>query len=99
MLETAIVDQTTFTSPSKLYPDGQLFWRVQAVDGDAKPVVVRDPVVHENHGTRPTPTFPVADTAVSGTAAFQWSAQPFAGSYTLEVYRTTTRPSHRRTAW
>jgi len=87
VLETATVDQTTFTSPSKLYPDGQLFWRVQAVDGDAKNLSWSETRSFMKYTDAPTPTFPVADTAVSGTAAFQWSAQPFAGSYTLEVYK------------
>ena len=86
-LTDTLVDQTTYTAPDKLYPEGQLFWRVQAVDGDDKNLAWSATRSFMKYTDAPTPTFPVADTTVSGTAAFQWTAEPFVGSYTLEVYK------------
>lgn len=34
ILDSDTVDQTTYTSPSKIYPEGELYWRVQALDGN-----------------------------------------------------------------
>jgi hypothetical protein len=31
-LEDVSVDQTTYTAPSRIYPEGDLWWRVQAID-------------------------------------------------------------------
>ncbi len=33
VIETKIVDQTTFTSFATTYPEGPIYWRVQAIDG------------------------------------------------------------------
>lgn len=87
LLETAEVDQTTFTSSAKLYPEGQIFWRVQAIDGDGKYLSWSETRSFMKYTPAPTLTFPVADEAVSGTAGFQWTPQPFAASYTLDVYK------------
>lgn len=38
LLDDAKVDQTTFTSTTKTYPDGPIYWRVQAYDGSANPL-------------------------------------------------------------
>ena len=42
-LETAVVDQTTYTSPGTTYPEGPLYWRVQAIDGSSNPLTWSTP--------------------------------------------------------
>jgi hypothetical protein len=86
-IDTAIVDQTTYTAADQLYPEGTYFWRVQARDA-------------ENNGltwsavqsfTKSSPpvelSSPVGGVQVPGTTPFRWAAQPFAGSYSVELYR------------
>ena len=34
-LDDVLVDQSTYTAYDRLYPDGTLYWRVQAIDGDS----------------------------------------------------------------
>ena len=42
-LETVVVDQPTYTSADKLYPEGPLYWRVQPIDANGQRArLVRD---------------------------------------------------------
>ncbi|MGF9760571.1 hypothetical protein AAII07_35820, partial [Microvirga sp. 0TCS3.31] len=88
--ETVDVDQPTYTSSDRLYPEGTLYWRVQPIDvndnrlgwSGARTVVKRSPT--------PTLLSPLVATTgevpeVSGAVAFRWEAQPFAGSYDIQV--------------
>ena len=34
LIDSRLVDQTTYTATDRLYPEGTLYWRVQAVDSD-----------------------------------------------------------------
>ena len=48
IIETTVVDQTTFTSYATTYPEGPVYWRVQAIDGSRQPAgVERGPLVRE----------------------------------------------------
>ena len=38
MIDTAEVDQTTYTAPATTYPEGPVYWRVQAKDGSTNPL-------------------------------------------------------------
>ena len=38
IIETAVIDQTTFTSYINTYPEGTIYWRVQAIDGSQNPL-------------------------------------------------------------
>ena len=91
LLDNQVVDQTTYTAFDRLYPEGTLYWRVQALD-------------EEDNGltwsaiqslTKESPAVqlqaPVDGGSVAGTAPFRWAAQPFAASYTVEVYKNNDR--------
>jgi len=88
-LETVLVDQSTFTSPARLYPEGNLWWRVQAVDADDNNLPWSTP----QHVVKATPEivleFPVNGSDVSGATHFEWHAQAAAGRYLLQVYKST----------
>jgi len=86
-LENKVVDQSTYTSAEKLYPEGQLYWRVQAIDGDGKGLTWSPTRSFMKYTPSPELTFPTLDEQVSGTAAFRWTPRPFAGSYQVEVYK------------
>lgn len=91
LLDDQVVDQTTYTASDRLYPEGTLYWRVQARDDQdngltwstTQSLVKESPAVSlESPGN---------GTIVSGTAPFRWAPQAFAASYTLEVYRNNDR--------
>lgn len=91
LLDDKVVDQTTYTAWDRLYPEGTLYWRVQATDS-------------EGHGLSWSPTqsltkespavqlqSPADGSTVSGTVPLRWAPQAFATSYTVEVYRNNDR--------
>ncbi len=86
-LEDIKVDQPTYTSFAKLYPEGQLYWRVQAIDANNSGLAWSETRTLVKRSPAAVPTFPIADAAVSGTATFRWEPQPFNASYRLEVYK------------
>ncbi len=40
IMDDKIVDQTTYTPFDKTYPEGQLYWRVAAIDGSSNPLLL-----------------------------------------------------------
>lgn len=96
LVDDATVDQTTYTAFTKMYPEGQLYWRVQAVDGSGNGLSWTDPIVFSKSSPRPAPLAPTGDT--STTPPFRWQPAPFAESYDLEVYKngdTAASPANR----
>ncbi len=87
IFDTQTLDQTTYTPFNKTYPEGPIFWRVQAVDGSNNPltfspirrVVKSSPAV--------VTTRPVNASHETGVPYFQWIPQSFAATYTLELYK------------
>ncbi len=86
-LDDKLIDQATYTSADKLYPEGQLFWRVQAIDGDGKGLAWSETRTFVKQSPSVPLTFPVDGDVVSGTAALRWEPQPFNSSYRVEVYK------------
>ena len=87
ILDQRDVDQTTYTPYDKTYPEGPLFWRVAAIDGSDQ-VLTYSPTWSVIKATPPlVPTHPNPGSVLSGTPYFEWSAQPHAKEYEIEVYR------------
>jgi hypothetical protein len=91
LLDDQVVDQTTYTAWDRLYPEGMLYWRVQATDS-------------EGHGlswstvqnlTKESPAVqlqsPTNGELASGSVPLRWSPQAFAASYTVEMYKNADR--------
>ncbi|HXH77968.1 Ig-like domain-containing protein [Nocardioides sp.] len=86
LLDEKVVDQATYTSGDRLYPEGTVYWRVQAIDAQdngltwsatqsltkASPLVVQ--------------TSPIGGQAVPGDVPLVWQPQAFASAYEVEVY-------------
>jgi hypothetical protein len=99
ILDDKTVDQTTYTPFDKTYPEGTLYWRVQAIDGSgnaltqstARSVVKTSPKISLQ--------FPAADVKlVANLPYFSWDPQDYAARYELEVYQkgdTNFSPSNR----
>ena len=86
-LDEVLVDQMTYTASGTTYPEGPLYWRVQAIDGsnnfltwsDSWTFTKRSPVVNL--------TAPVNNAQTTGTAPLRWDPLAYAASYDIEVYK------------
>jgi hypothetical protein len=87
LVEDELVDQTTYTSFEKLYREGPLFWRVQAIDSDDNGLAWSDIQSFTKASPQVTLQSPVNDAVVAGTTAFRWAPEAFASSYDLEVFK------------
>ncbi len=80
------VDQPTYTAYDRMYPDGVLYWRVQAVDAEGNALAWSETRELTKRTGAPTLTAVQATTS-PGTAVFDWTPLPFTGSYDVEVYK------------
>jgi hypothetical protein len=91
VIDSAIVDQTTYTASGSTYPEGSLYWRVQAIDASGNNLNWSAPASFQKSSPAPTLTYPVTTGGqmpeVNGTNPFTWNPLPFAASYDLEVYK------------
>lgn len=86
-IDNITVDQTTFTSFINTYPEGPVYWRVQAYDGATNPLAWSTAGTFTKSSPAPALTSPASDAIQPGTGAFTWQPQEFAKTYTLEIYR------------
>ena len=86
-LETILVDQSRFTSSTKLYPEGILWWRVQAIDADGNDLPWSAPRFVKKVTDPITPEWPADGAVVSGNTNFEWQATSSTARYELEVWR------------
>ena len=90
LVDERVVDQAAYTAFDRLYPEGKLFWRVQAIDSDGNGLDLVGAAGTRDHASRTTPleiVAPAADSQVEGTVPLRWNAQAFVGSYDVEVYK------------
>jgi hypothetical protein len=86
LVDSATVDQTTYTAHAKMYPEGQLYWRVKAIDGSGNGLASwTDPIPFTKASPTPEPLTPSG--AAGTTQPFRWKPVPYAASYDLEVYK------------
>jgi len=102
LLDEQYVDQTTYTAYDRTYPEGTLYWRVQAMDAQSNGLqwsqtwkVTKSspaPAITSPKGaagaiTTACPTPTVTASCTSGTSPFVWAPSDYAGGYQLEVYK------------
>ncbi|WP_231249478.1 Ig-like domain repeat protein [Nocardioides furvisabuli] len=96
LVDERIVDQATYTAFDRLYPEGTLYWRVQAIDSKGSPQDLTnndgrlswsETKTFTKRSPRVELTAPVDGASVPGTVALRWQAQPFAAEYKVEVYK------------
>jgi hypothetical protein len=86
VIDDVTVDQRTYTAFNKTYPEGDLYWRIQPVDGagnlltwtDARKFVKTSPAV--------TLVSPVHKAVAASTQPLRWRPLDFAASYDVEVF-------------
>lgn len=86
-LEQAVVDQTTFTSATNTYPEGPLYWRVQAIDAGGNSLTWSAGSRFVKASPTVTPLEPLSDAEVSGTQPFRWEPLTYAASYDIEIFK------------
>lgn len=85
LLESVDVDQPTYTSTTRLYPDGPVYWRVRAVDGAGNDLT-RSPVYqYDKAGDPVTLLSPSGSDQTTGTVALRWRAQAYSQAYEVQV--------------
>ncbi|MET1060414.1 MAG: Ig-like domain-containing protein, partial [Nocardioides sp.] len=86
-IDDVVVDQATYTPYDRLYPEGPLYWRVQALDVAGNGLGWSEPLgrVVNKQSPSPTLTSPISNSHVSGSTPFEWQAQAFTGKYQLQV--------------
>jgi len=92
-----VVDQTTFTAFENAYPEGRLWWRVQAIDGSGNGLTWSTPRSFVKASPSPDMVSPTDGATVNGVQPFRWRPLPYAKYYDLEVYRnndTTASPAN-----
>ena len=98
IFDTATVDQTTYTPFGKTYPEGPLYWRVQAIDGSGNTLTKSPARLVNKTSPKIATTFPTNGSTQSGVPFFQWTPQAFAATYVVEVYKngdTLFSPANR----
>ena len=109
LVDDVTVDQTTYTAFDRTYPEGQLYWRVQAMDGSDN-LLTLPAAGSPFTKASPGPALIGPNGATPPAQPFEWQPTDFAGSYTLEVYKnadTAASPANRviqrggirQTAW
>jgi hypothetical protein len=86
-LDNELVDQTTFTSFDNTYPEGTIYWRVQAHDGSTNPLTWSKIGNFEKRSPTPVAISPAADDVLDASQQLSWKPLSFAASYNLEVYK------------
>ena len=87
IFDTATVDQTTYTPFDKTYPEGPLYWRVQAIDGSGNTLTKSPARLVNKASPALSLTFPGNGSTQAGVPYFQWNPQAFAATYLIEVYK------------
>jgi len=82
-----VVDQPTFTAFENAYPEGRLWWRVQAIDGSGNGLTWSTPRSFTKSSPTPDVVSPADGETVNGVQPFRWHPLPYAKYYDLEVYR------------
>jgi hypothetical protein len=97
-VDDVTVDQTTYTAFGKTYPEGLLYWRIQAIDGSNNGLAWSDPIAFTKKSPQVVLESPIGGISVTSTKPFKWEPRDFAASYDIEVYKnkdTTASPINR----
>lgn len=87
VIDTALVDQTSYTSTTKLYAEGTYFWRVQAVDSGENGLTWSDTKTFTKASPAVVQAGPTGNVSTGDALTFRWTSQNFAASYDVEVYK------------
>lgn len=88
-LDSAVVDQTTYTPYGLTYPEQPLYWRVQAIDGSGNNLPWSASRTVTKESPRPVLT---SGSEFSGSIALSWDPLFYAKTYTVQVFAGGANP-------
>lgn len=86
LLDEQVVDQATYVARDRLYPEGTLHWRVQAIDAQDNSLTWSTTGSLTKKSPAIVQTSPVGGVARPGSVPLEWQPQAFASAYEVEVY-------------
>lgn len=86
VLDSATVDQTTYTAPGRTFPDGDLYWRVRAIDGSGNALASAATTQHVVKSSE-APALIGPFGASQTTEPYRWAPVQGAFKYEQQVYR------------
>jgi len=87
VLDEATVDAPSYTASGKTYPEGPLWWRVQAIDGSNNTLTWSTPRALTKSSDAPSLTAPADGQTQPESPVLSWQPQPYAASYDVQVYK------------
>jgi len=90
--DNKVVDQTTYTAPDRTYPDGPLYWRVQAIDNSNNSLTWSDVRLVTKSSPIPVQVAPSNGATVGAVPLLTWTPQEYAAAYDIEIYKNPTPP-------
>ena len=84
-VDDVTVDATRYTSSDRLYPDGPLYWRVQAVDNSDNKLTWSVRRTIQKVITAPTPSYPANGATVHDVPYLSWAPTQFAAGYEVQI--------------
>ncbi len=85
IFDDKVVDQTFFTEYDRTYPEGPLYWRVQAIDGSGNYLTWSAVRTLTKSSPAVSLAYPVAGATVTGVPYLQWTTQSFAATYDVQI--------------
>lgn len=95
LVDDVLVDQTEYAPQNKTYPEGPLFWRVQAIDGSNNPLTFSETRSLVKSSGKPLllepealdANLPLDGQELERVPFFRWAPQPYAVKYEIETYK------------
>jgi hypothetical protein len=103
-LDTQVVDATSYTPTNLTYPEGPLYWHVQAIDASGNNLTWSDTataawkVTKQSPAPDPATMQPANNTQETGVPYLSWAPLDYSSGYTIELYKngdTNFTPANR----
>ncbi len=84
-VDEVTVDATRYTASDRLYPDGPLYWRVQAIDNSDNKLTWSPMRAIQKVIPAPTPSYPAHGAIVKNVPYLSWTPTQFAAAYEVQI--------------
>ena len=84
-IDDKVSDETFFTEYDRTYPEGPIYWRVQAIDGSNNYLTWSDVRLVTKSSPQVVLTYPADGATVTGVPYLQWTPQYYAASYDVQI--------------
>ena len=90
VIDDATVDQTTYEAYLKTYPDGNYYWRVQAIDGAGQFLTWSAPQAFAKTSAQPAGLSVSRLDPNSAVPVLAWDSSSYVSGYVVEIYSGTS---------